>query len=684
MVLQASPTSPSGLTTPRRWRALLLAYRLLLIAAAVALLWQLPWADLARFWETPPAADETARLAFVVLALASCATAVLALNYPLRPHVSLLPLPVALAWWQLGGGAATLLAGFGALFGNALRRTPLLTTVSGAARLTVAVAGGLAGAALIDAPAATVPLSARWLAGAASFMVAVGVADGLLDWLESHLSDAAARGRWRWGSAPAVAVTRTDIVLNLLILPLAALLQLVSVTFGFESLAVVLGGLLALLLVVRTYNNLRTLHEELKGLHHAVAEEREKLATLFAHSGEGIYTVDDALRLISVNPAMAELLGRKEAELDGQACAEAYRFEDELGQRLCPDRCPLRQAQSVQRPVSLEVVYQVPERPPKHLLLTYAAVGEPEGPLHLGIGIARDVTAQREALRLRDEFVSLVTHELRNPLTTSVGYLDMLKQALRRGVRGKATDAKKMLYFSDQIESSERHLLRLVNNLLDLGRVERPDLPVEQSEIALQRLISEVMESMRPLTAAKQQRLRLDMRDTIPLFWSSELYLREILGNLLSNAVKYTPDTGEIEVTVCVRPPADGPERTQDARSDGRQGIDGGDGPRCAPWVEIAVTDTGYGISDEDQARLFTRFFRSGRPEVRMERGTGLGLALTKSMVERLGGRIEVRSALGEGSTFTVSLLLAPAPRVADERVAAASDAAGGESRGRT
>jgi hypothetical protein len=158
--------------------------------------------------------------------------------------------------------------------------------------------------------------------------------------------------------------------------------------------------------------------------------------------------------------------------------------------------------------------------------------------------------------------------------------------------------------------------------------------------------------------------LALDVPPDVPTIWSSELYLKEVLGNLVSNGIKYTPQDGRVTVALRV---SDVP-RTEaaDAAHDTPEAHD----DHAAPYVrergevvQIVVSDTGYGMSEEDQARLFSKFFRSGQPEIRRERGTGLGLALTKQMIEKLGGSITVQSELGAGSTFTVTLpLTATAP----------------------
>jgi signal transduction histidine kinase len=287
----------------------------------------------------------------------------------------------------------------------------------------------------------------------------------------------------------------------------------------------------------------------------------------------------------------------------------------------------------------------------------------------LGIGIARDVTAQRETERLREEFVSLVTHELRSPLTSSTGYLDLLHRVIERAPRSAGLDKRKAITYVERVQSAERHLLRLVDNLLDIARVERADLPLDLGEVQIGRLVDDVLDGIAAHAAQKEIRLLREGERELPPVWTSELYVREVLDNLISNAVKYTPDGGVVTVTLRRAAPlhaaghdTDTPGANGAAAAQPGEGSDDG-----LDALEVVVADTGYGMSEEDRGRLFGRFFRSGRPEIRKERGTGLGLALSKQMAERLGGSIDVRSTLQQGSTFTLRLPLTPVPVAAAE-----------------
>jgi signal transduction histidine kinase len=228
--------------------------------------------------------------------------------------------------------------------------------------------------------------------------------------------------------------------------------------------------------------------------------------------------------------------------------------------------------------------------------------------------------AIQEANRLKTEFVSMVSHELRTPLTSIQGYAELLleDEQIAEAHRESLAIVKK---------NSER-LLGLINDLLDVSRMEAGRLDLHRTSLDLAHLIREVAGSLRPLIETKRQRLRLDLGEALPAVWADQDRVTQILTNLISNAHKYTLAEGSI--TVGAR------------REDG--------------FVRVDVSDTGIGISPEDQAQLFTKFFRAHDPSLQAAGGTGLGLAISRLLVELHGGRITVSSAPGQGSTFSFSL----------------------------
>ncbi|GAA2330175.1 ATP-binding response regulator [Dactylosporangium salmoneum] len=250
----------------------------------------------------------------------------------------------------------------------------------------------------------------------------------------------------------------------------------------------------------------------------------------------------------------------------------------------------------------------------------------------LAAQLEESVAALTHASQAKSDFLAGMSHELRTPLNAIIGFSDLMRAEPSDGDR-RSVPAE----WVDHIHGSGRHLLGLINDILDLAKVEAGRLELGMQSISLEVAIGEVITTLRPLTDRKGLRVYLDVPPTAAVC-ADPLRLRQILDNLLSNAIKFTPEGGLIAVTVS---PA-----LQD--------------------VAITVADSGIGIAPEDQARVFEEFQQLG-PADQRKAGTGLGLALTRRLVEAHGGNIGLESALGEGSRFTVRLPVAEAPREADD-----------------
>ena len=240
--------------------------------------------------------------------------------------------------------------------------------------------------------------------------------------------------------------------------------------------------------------------------------------------------------------------------------------------------------------------------------------------------VFRDVTRERAADRAKTEFVSTVSHELRTPLTSINGYIDLFLD----GEFG-ALSPEQQRYLKT-VRNNGQLLLGLINDVLDAARLSSGKFALNLGAVDLGSLITTATETLRPQVVAKKQTLHVDIGDDLPVIRGDRQRLTQILTNLLSNAHKYTPPGGSLRVTA-------------------RQAAEG---------VQLEVADTGIGLSEVEQAQLFTRFFRADNPAVRAEGGTGLGLVITRSLVELHGGDIRVQSAPGQGSTFLVTLPARP------------------------
>jgi signal transduction histidine kinase len=238
-----------------------------------------------------------------------------------------------------------------------------------------------------------------------------------------------------------------------------------------------------------------------------------------------------------------------------------------------------------------------------------------------------EMEAERDKLKranaLQDDLINLLTHEVRNPLTLVMSYAQMARRA--------ALDQsyEQIPTYVGHVERAGKSIQRLMDNLMQLTTLEGSDeLPVEP--VLVSGIVDQVVADLAPLAKQKQQTLRIEPKQAIDPALTVPLLLREALSNLISNAVKYTPENGEISVWA----------------ESGRE-------PHT---IVLGVRDSGIGLSQADQDKLFTRFFRSADPRVQRERGSGLGLAVTQALVKRIGGTITVDSKPNDGTTFRLTL----------------------------
>jgi signal transduction histidine kinase len=235
----------------------------------------------------------------------------------------------------------------------------------------------------------------------------------------------------------------------------------------------------------------------------------------------------------------------------------------------------------------------------------------------------QDKSRQLEiANKHKSDFLANMSHELRTPLNAIIGFSEVLLERLFGDLNDKQQD-----YLKD-IHSSGRHLLNLINDILDLSKVEAGRMELDLSTFDLPSAISNAMTLIRERAQRHDIALGMDVGSDLGEVVADERKLKQILLNLLSNAVKFTPDGGRIDVRAAIE----------------NQG------------VVISVQDTGIGIAPGDQEAVFEEFRQVGRNYTSKQEGTGLGLALTRRFVELHGGTIDVTSELGKGSTFTFRL----------------------------
>jgi signal transduction histidine kinase/DNA-binding response OmpR family regulator len=233
--------------------------------------------------------------------------------------------------------------------------------------------------------------------------------------------------------------------------------------------------------------------------------------------------------------------------------------------------------------------------------------------------------AAESANRTKSLFLANMSHELRTPLNAILGYSEMLhEEAVERGLLDFTADL-------DKIGTAGKHLLALINDILDLSKIEAGKMELFLESFDLAELIHEITSTMGPIVRTNSNTLCVELAPRLGVMHADQMKVRQALSNLLSNAVKFTHGGN---VIVCARR----------ERMDGRE------------WVLFEVTDTGVGMSAEQIVKLFQDFTQADASTTRKFGGTGLGLALTRRFCQMMGGDVTVRSVPGEGSTFTIKL----------------------------
>jgi len=230
----------------------------------------------------------------------------------------------------------------------------------------------------------------------------------------------------------------------------------------------------------------------------------------------------------------------------------------------------------------------------------------------------------KRATQAKSEFLANMSHELRTPLNVIIGFSELMRDE----VPGQINNEQRQCL--DDVLGSSQHLLNLINDVLDLSKIEAGTAKFRLSSLELAEVIEPLARTMLPVLAPRQQSLDIKVEEGLPLVRINKAKISEVLLNLLSNATKFTPERGEL--------------RIEAVREDN--------------WCRVSVIDSGIGIKQEDQEQIFEPFYQLDNSLTRGKGGTGLGLALVRQIVDKHGGRVWVESEYGQGSRFTFTLPL--------------------------
>jgi len=391
---------------------------------------------------------------------------------------------------------------------------------------------------------------------------------------------------------------------------------------------------------------------EQKAAETALAKERDLMRLFLEATPDHVYFKDLESRFLRISSSFARWL---ELEDVSQALGKTdldYFTEEHAARSLADEHEVLRTGRPM---LNMEEREPWPNGSETWVVTSRLPLRDEHGEIVGTVGVSRDITEQKLAAvelerlleqleeqneqlraldRMKDEFVALVSHELRTPLTSILGYLELVLD----GEVGEVPDVQAR--FLGIIERNAQRLLRLVGDLLFVAQIEAGKLVLEHEPCDLRELASDCIEAARPRATEKEIELTLEVETPAEL-QGDRTRIAQLLDNLVSNAIKFTPEGGRVGVRLT----------------------------RCEGRVLVDVSDTGIGIAPEEQEHLFERFFRTSETKRHAIQGTGLGLTITKAIVEAHGGSIEVESEPGIGTTVIVGLPLEPALSSAHEPV---------------
>jgi two-component system phosphate regulon sensor histidine kinase PhoR len=345
-----------------------------------------------------------------------------------------------------------------------------------------------------------------------------------------------------------------------------------------------------------------------------VEEEKNQFSGILNHMSEGVFGVDKDGLILTANRSAEKILGLAPGTWRHKSLLEVTRnsYVDEMMQLVI--------AEQKHRSVEFELSF------PQHKVLRASgvAVGERDDAI-CGILVFYDFTEIRRLENLRQEFVANASHELRTPLTSIKGFIETL-------LGGAIENPEKSRTFLKMMQEDTERLKRLIDNILDLSRIESKESFVRMETVDLHEETGKIIALLAPHTAEKNLILENRIPQDLPHVQADKDQLTQVLMNLLENAVKFNRENGKIILEAQTLSPR---------------------------MIEVSVLDTGIGIPEKAVPRIFERFFRVDRARSRDAGGTGLGLAIVKHIIEAHGGEVSCESRLDYGSKFSFTLKIA-------------------------
>ncbi len=357
-------------------------------------------------------------------------------------------------------------------------------------------------------------------------------------------------------------------------------------------------------------DSLNLMSEELENKIRIISEDKDKMKAVLSSIIEGIVAIDKEGRIILFNNALKNMI-----DCSSDRVLEKFHWEiirnNQLNELL---KETLQKGQALTREITLfspqEKIFHASANPLTEKNKIWGVVV-----------VLNDITEIKKLEKMRSEFVANVSHELRTPLTSIQGFIETLKE-------GAVNDPEKAQYFLEIIEKQSNRLNNLIEELLQLSKIESQEIVMNLQPINLRDLIDKTISEFKKKIEQKDHKIKINISPQFPLVKADPEQIEVVFRNLLDNAVKYNPDGGEIYISALEK----------------------------AENIYIEVADNGIGISAEHLPRIFERFYRANKDRSRKSGGTGLGLAIVKHIVQAHQGTIGVESKPGKGSKFFFTL----------------------------
>ncbi len=350
--------------------------------------------------------------------------------------------------------------------------------------------------------------------------------------------------------------------------------------------------------------------------------EKELLSVTFSSMTDGVIVVDADKNVVLLNNVAEILTGNKLDDARGKNVDEIFMLIDERSRDHIENPIDKVLASgNIQTMIEPGILVIAGKR--EHpVSIAAAPICKNKGSVSGAVILLHDRSQECEIDRMKTEFVSSVSHELRTPLTSIKAYTETI-------LRDPNMPDGQKREFLVTIDKESNRLAELVNSLLEISRLESGRIEVVKQNIDIVEIVEQIILSLKCSADNKNILLEKEIRGTIPQLYAHESRIRSLISNLVNNAIKFTPDGGKVSIRI----------------------------EHSSNELEICVSDTGIGIPQKEISHIFERFYRVHQPDMQIP-GTGLGLAIVKEVAAMHGGKVEVKSEIGEGTTFRVLLPL--------------------------